>query len=267
MVCQFFLCHGNYGCRLERYPDDRIVSKLGIRLIVPDRPGFGLSTAMKTQHGYEWCKDFEFLLNHLKIGKTHILSTGSGSYFALACAHELPNRLTGVTLVNSMAPFKSVKEFSGMIPHEKLFYAMARHTPKLFKRFAQLCYLGLSKNIDGYFNSVKNYGGYEDSAALSDDNIGKFIKDKIVTACKHSIQGFLQETVVLAKSWDFDITKINTQIDIYHGGLQVAIPSTMSQRLDSLLPNSQFHYYPEQGTYLLYMKWESLLTSIKSFEN
>jgi len=258
------LCHGSYGCRKERFPDDRIATEIGIRLIIPDRPGFGLSTFMNFQHGLEWCQDFKFLIEHLSIAKTHIMSTGSGSYFALACAHEMPERLTGLTLVNSIAPFATVKEFSGMIPHEKLFYAMARHTPTLFKRFAELCYLGLSKNTDWYLKSVKSYGGYQGSVELSDKSFSKFIKDKVFSAYENSVQGAIQETILLTKPWKIDLTTITTQTEIYHGGKQVAIPSSMSQRLNSTIPNSKFHYYPEQGNYLLYVKWASLLNSISS---
>ncbi|MFV1984735.1 MAG: alpha/beta fold hydrolase [Thiohalomonadales bacterium] len=260
------ICHGYYGCRLERYPDDSIVTELGIRLIVPDRPGFGLSTAMQSQQGIEWCQDFEFLLNHLGIDKTHILSTSSGSYFALSCAHEKSERLSGLTLVNSLAPFESVKEFNGMIPHEKISFAMARHTPALYKRFVELCVLGLSKNADWYFNSVKKYGGNQDNITLSDNSLTSFLKHKALTALKHSHQGVIQETLILVKPWKIDLTKINTHVELYHAGEQVAVPSSMSKRLDSLLPDSSFHYLLDQGTYCFYTKWKSLLLSIKNSE-
>ncbi len=259
------LCHGSYGCRLERYPDDSIASNLGIRLIIPDRPGYGFSTALNDQKGLEWCDDFEFLLNKLKIKKIHIMSTGSGSYYALACAQEKTERISGITLINSLAPFHSIKEFSGMISHEKIFYAMARYTPGLFKRFLELCNIGLSKNIDYYFDSIKSVGGEPDTMALSNDKLTQFIRKKVFAAIKNSPQGFIQERILMTKPWDINISAIQTKITIVTGGKQLSIPSSMSQRLHSILPNSLYQEFPEQGTYLIYMKWRELLESIKKF--
>ncbi len=259
------LCHGSYGCRLERYPDDTIASKLGIRLIIPDRAGYGLSSSLDEQNGLEWCDDFEFLLNHLKIETIHVISTGAGSYYALACAQEKSDRISGITLVNSLAPFHSVKEFSGMISHEKIFYSMARYTPRLFKRFFELCHLGLTKNIDYYFKSVETHGGQPDTQALSNKKLNQFIRNKVFTASEHCIQGFIQERILMTRNWKINLSKINTKIKIVTGKKQLAIPSSMSQRLHFLLPNSSYLELPEQGTYLLYMKWRELLESIKKF--
>jgi len=260
------LCHGNYGCRKERYPDDRIATELGIRLIVPDRPGFGLSTKIQTQTGLEWSDDFNYLLDYLGIKKLHLLSTGTGSYFALSCADKYPDKITGLTLVNSIAPFKSINEFQGIIRHEKLSYAMARYTPSLYKRFVELSYLGFNKNFDWYFNSVKTYGRKNNKEYLNDETLATFIKDKVFTAFENSVAGCIQETILLANQWEIDLTSIKTKVDIYHGGNQVAIPLSMSKRLDSFLPNSQYHYLPDQGYYFIYLEWRSLLKSIKSLE-
>jgi len=81
--------------------------------------------------------------------------------------------------VNSVAPFESIKEFSGMVPHDKIFFGLARHAPYLFKRFAELTLAGLIKNIDWYFKSLEVYGGEMDRGTISNEELVKHLKDMV----------------------------------------------------------------------------------------
>lgn len=253
------LCHGSYGCYIERYPDDKLTHSLGIRLIVPDRPGYGESDVKLDRSGVDWSEDLLQLIEHLGISKVSLLGVGVGGYFAIAAAYKLSNYLNKVVLVNSVAPFESVKEFSGMVPHDKIFFGLARHAPSLFKRFAVLTLAGLKKNIDWYFKSLEIYGGQNDRQTISNDDLVKHLKDMVCLASHHGITGFIQDMIIITKEWDFPLSAIHTHVSIYHGEKQVAIPLSMGHRLKNTLPINKSYFMANEGNYLLLNQWERIM--------
>jgi pimeloyl-ACP methyl ester carboxylesterase len=80
------LAHRTAGSRLERHPDDAIARSLGARLIVPDRPGYGLSTFQRGRTLLEWPEDVVALADALGIERFALLGLGGGGPYALACA-------------------------------------------------------------------------------------------------------------------------------------------------------------------------------------
>jgi pimeloyl-ACP methyl ester carboxylesterase len=82
--------HGTPSCRLEYRFWDPAAKRLNARLIVPDRPGMGLSTHYRDRKLLDWPKDVEALMRHLKVDRYHVLGGSGGGPFALACAKQLP---------------------------------------------------------------------------------------------------------------------------------------------------------------------------------
>lgn len=63
---------------------------LGIRVIAPERPGFGLSTVQPNRRIMGWPADIQALARHLSLSRFAILGGSGGGPYALACAQGLP---------------------------------------------------------------------------------------------------------------------------------------------------------------------------------
>ena len=60
--------HGNPGSRYMRHPDDSLTYGMGVRLITPDRPGYGLSDFQPDRTLLDCPSDIEQLANMLGLG-------------------------------------------------------------------------------------------------------------------------------------------------------------------------------------------------------
>src|SRR5438270_9631768 len=88
-------CHGSPSSRLERHVEDPAdYLRWGVRLIVPDRPGFGRSDPRPGRRVLGWPDDVRELLDHLRIDRFAVLSLSGGAAYALACAHAFGNRVS-----------------------------------------------------------------------------------------------------------------------------------------------------------------------------
>jgi pimeloyl-ACP methyl ester carboxylesterase len=85
-------------------PARRAAKRLGIRLVCVERPGVGDSTNHRYQAFREWARDIAVVADELGHEKFAVVGLSGGGPYALACAHELKDRVTVVGLLGSVCP-------------------------------------------------------------------------------------------------------------------------------------------------------------------
>jgi len=99
-----FFFHGFLSSRLETYPLDRLALRRGIRIIAPDRPGFGLSSPQPHRRILDWPADVAAFADRLQIPRFAVLGCSGGGPYALACAHALPREVMSAVGLFAAAP-------------------------------------------------------------------------------------------------------------------------------------------------------------------
>ncbi|KAI1426640.1 Alpha/Beta hydrolase protein [Xylaria sp. FL1777] len=103
-----FFFHGFPSSRLEAEGILKLVHREDLRIIAPERPGFGLSTFNPRYRVTDWPGDVRALAAHLGINRFAILGGSGGAPYALACARALPAEM--MSAVGIMAPAAPWKE-------------------------------------------------------------------------------------------------------------------------------------------------------------
>ncbi len=75
--------HGGLVCGLDISPAHEIARELGIRIISPDRPGIGKSSAKSGRTLLDWASDVRELADTLKLGRFGIVGWSMGGQYAL----------------------------------------------------------------------------------------------------------------------------------------------------------------------------------------
>jgi pimeloyl-ACP methyl ester carboxylesterase len=128
-----FVFHGNPNSRLlwGLIPGSPFLPN--VRLIAPDRPGFGQTDFKEGVTTLEnWPKDIAALADHLGIKKFAIFGPSGGGPYALACAWKMPERLTAVGVFASVGPFIPETD-KNLAPPVRLMWAKAPKLPRLFR--------------------------------------------------------------------------------------------------------------------------------------
>jgi pimeloyl-ACP methyl ester carboxylesterase len=99
-----FFFHGGNDSRLEAAILDETAQKLGVRIIAPDRPGYGRSTFQAQRTFLDWPNDIAQLADALGIVQFAVAGHSGGGPHAAVVAYGMPERLTSVTLISSAAP-------------------------------------------------------------------------------------------------------------------------------------------------------------------
>src|SRR5437868_4736543 len=72
------LMHGFPDSHITRHPDDGLTTSLGVRLIIPDRPGTGLSSFKPARSLVERVEDVAELADLLKLPRFAVLGWSAG---------------------------------------------------------------------------------------------------------------------------------------------------------------------------------------------
>lgn len=102
-----FYFHGAPGSRLEGQLFAESNQEFGIRMIIPDRPGYGLSDNQENRTYLDWAQDVAELADHLGIERFAVLGYSSGGPYAAVVAHQLPGRVTVAVIVAGEGPYAS----------------------------------------------------------------------------------------------------------------------------------------------------------------
>lgn len=96
--------HGFPMSRLEGWSIDRMARRRRLRVIAPDRPGFGLSTFRDQRRITDWPVDVRALASHLGLERFAILGVSGGGPYAVACASALPREMLSAVGVVAGGP-------------------------------------------------------------------------------------------------------------------------------------------------------------------
>jgi len=84
-------------------PFPRSYPEAGVRLIIPDRPGSGLSDFQPC--GASWiARDVTALADSLGIGRFAVAGHSSGGSYVAACAYKYPQRITAAAILSGIGP-------------------------------------------------------------------------------------------------------------------------------------------------------------------
>ena len=93
-------CHGTPSSRLEGLVLHHAALG-GVRVLVPDRPGFGRSDPQPGRSLTDWARDVAALADQLGIQRFAVSGISGGGPHALACAAQLGDRVSVVIPVNA----------------------------------------------------------------------------------------------------------------------------------------------------------------------
>ncbi|HEC20651.1 MAG TPA: alpha/beta fold hydrolase [Gammaproteobacteria bacterium] len=252
--------HGILGCRYERQPDDLATRHLGIRLIIPDRPGYGLSDPAPN-HGYlDFADDLLALMNHLDLERCSIMGLSVGAVYASALAYKAPQRLHRLAMISTTPPFRSFADFVDMPASLKLLVAFSKYLPSAAKMITETAIHNACKDPDKFLANIPVCPS--DQAIFSHPILKDHIKHCLLAGNRHHQDGFIKDILLSAKPWPFPIADVRIPIDFWHGTKDTHSPLTRVQPVINAARNQRFFPVENGGHFLIYDYWQKILDTL-----
>lgn len=257
-----FLMHPSSGSRLHYHPDESVIYENKLRVITPDRPGFGLSDPRPNATIVNFSDDLCELADQLRIDKFVLLSYGGGAPYALACNAKLSPRVLQTILISPVSPFGDKNLFST----NKLLGELALYFPGATYPILKFMTRSLLVDPACYYKQVYIHACESDVAGFANPEVIDCILLALREGMRQGSTALLNDLRLISRDWDIDFSSITQPISIWHGTLDQHVPIGLVQQLHQSLPNASLTEIKEHGHLLIYYCWRDILNTIKSEE-
>ncbi len=241
-----FYFHGWPASRLGAEKYHVLAKKLHVRIIAPDRPGYGLSDFQKDRTFLDWPDDVVALADYLKIKKFSVMGVSGGGPYAAVCAYKIPQRITKTGIVVGLAPIYSRKALDGMMWMAKIGWMHYGKFGVIRSISSMLQYLnarwGPSWGLYRYL-----FGAKADRKMYRDPAIRRAAKKIFQEAFRQGYKGPELDLKLYTTAWGFTLRDIVKKMYLWYGADDQNVSLNMGKYYAREIPKSRLIIYPGEG--------------------
>lgn len=253
--------HGTPGSRFMLMLAHDAAADLGIRLLAPERPGFGLSTFQKGRTLAGWAQDMDAFTKALGIERFAVAGVSGGGPYAAACAAALPDRVMAVGLVSPIGPVVECKGVGWG------HYCAFRVFPRIPGVVQAIFALGRALFLywpRGIFGLIISRAAVSDWKVLSQGTVRRNLIRGVAEGFRPGIRGGVEEMRIFSRAWDVDLTRVRAPCILWQGLADRNVPVASALWLGELIPGCRVHRIEGAGHYWVFDNIREVLSSIAS---
>ena len=246
--------NGTPASSLLYEPHLRDAEERGLRLVSYDRPGYGGSTRTEGRTIADCATDGAAVCDALGIDRFAVWGVSGGGPHALATAALLPERVTAIAALASVAPFKAdgLDFFEGMGEQNvEDFKAVLRsddeHRETLERQRNELSAISPEQLVEAWATLL----GPADLDVL-DGRIAAFILESTLEGIGRSLDGWFDDDLAITWPWGFDLGSIEAPALYWHGEQDKFVPFSHGLWLSERIPGVEARLTPEDGHLTLF---------------
>ncbi|MGH9302810.1 MAG: alpha/beta fold hydrolase [Acidimicrobiales bacterium] len=238
-----FVLHGTPGCRLNRHPNEELVSSLGARILTYDRPGYGGSDRQRGRAVADCAGDVAAIADLCDLERFAVTGGSGGGPHALAVAALLGERVTRAICAVGVAPLEAlgdgwtdgmdpenVKEFGWtMTGEERLVTELEKEHDKLRQTV-----LSEPSAVLDQFDLPE-----PDREVLARPDFAEVLRESILEAARNGVWGWADDDLAFLKPWGFELTDIAVPTRIQYGSSDVMVPPSHGEWLAANVPGAE----------------------------
>lgn len=253
-------CHGGLVCGLDAAPFDGPAKALGLRVLAPDRPGIGLSSLQPGRGLLGWADDVRELADRLGLERFAVAGWSMGGPYALACAHALPERVSGVSIIAGCLPLDDPAVYAQLNRMDQHFTGLSEHHPAEARAAFQA--LGeLAQRTPQAYNALSARGLCAADAQAIHDLPAPGLAGMAAPALR-SGDGMVEEYRAWRRPWGFAPADIRIPTAIWQGEDDTLVPPAWAKAMAVQIPGSVLHRLPGAGHMLVWQRSSEILAEI-----
>ena len=211
-------CHGVPSSRVEGdlIIDGALASAMGLRLIVPDRPGMGRSTYQAARRITGWPDDVAELAAHLRLERFSVLGSSGGAPYAIACGLAYPDRVRAVGVLGGVAPPDTPGMLRAMSAPLRLMFRLSRLAPAMLRAVYRLNLRALSRGGERAGDRMAKWAPEPDRVLLQRPEIRDGFTACFVEACREGTAGPALDVKLIAQPWGIDLSAMRAPTFLWH---------------------------------------------------
>jgi pimeloyl-ACP methyl ester carboxylesterase len=233
------------------------LEKYDLRILTPDRPGYGKSDVNEVVNIQEDVRDAERILDFFGIETIELVSVSGGTPFAIKSAIGLGSRVKSFGIFCGLAPlgiheFRSELRLLSILSLKAAPYLPGRIASQAIRRMgAQRLKKGSegqSKVIDFFMPKSES-----DKLILRDQRMIASLNTALMEAFNHEGKGPKRDARLYFAEDAVPWNQLTVPVKIYHGREDQILPYTLAQKLAAHIPQAELTITEHDGHFSLPM--------------
>jgi len=258
-----FVFQGSPGSRLFN-PDVETTEATGVRILSPDRPGYGTSDPKIGRSVLDWASDLGEIADALGLDRFPVLGWSSGGQFALGVAVGLGERVTSVALVAADGPpfdVPGVRE--SWSPEVAALVDLIRADPaaarvRLLER--QRWYADDPGSIIRRADAMA--GDDPDAVLRRIPAIRGALDTMFREGARQGSAGFVDDLIAYYSPWGFSPADVRQPTSVWWGDEDLLVARSHTDYLATTIPGARLHVEPGEGHLLPVRHWAAILAEL-----
>lgn len=224
--------HGTPGSRRLGALLDEAAADAGVRVLAPDRPGYGRSSPWPARSASDDGHVVEAVLDDADVETAGLVAFSGGAVSALATATTRPERVERVDIVSGATP-PSVSE--EMPTAQRSLGVLATKVPLVLRGLFR-GQAWLAGRLDPSFVVAQYTTG--DASTVPDD-VAAVVRDDFVEAFAHHRHGAVTEVRRIVGEWGIDFDAVEPAVQLWHGTDDTNVPIGDARRFEARISGAQ----------------------------
>lgn len=241
--------HGTPGARGQVAPQAREVAhELNVRIIALERPGIGLSTSHHYDAIVEFASDVEEFCDAKGIDRYSVAGLSGGGPYALACAHEMPDRVVAVAILGGVAPTVGADAAEGgVVKLTRTFSPFLRHSQVPMSFLMRRLIRVLTPYADNALELFANVMPPGDQRIFEDLALRHMFKEDLIRGGRKQMRAMFHDAYLFGRDWGFALKDIRVPIHLWYGDADNIVPVEHGLHMAKILPDSNLRVREEEG--------------------
>jgi pimeloyl-ACP methyl ester carboxylesterase len=244
--------HGTPGSRFMFAIADAPARELGIRLLAPERPGFGISSYHPGRTLASYAADIAVFADVLGIERFAVAGVSGGGPYAAACAALLPERVVALGLISPVGPVCAGEGAEKIGPgHHVLFRVSPRVPPLLWPVFSlgRCAFLYAPMSV---YSFLLGRAAPSDWKILTRGDVRRNLLAGVAEGMRPGVRAGLQDMRLFSRPWDIPFDAIRAPAFLWQGTSDRNVPPSAAFKLGELIPGCQVQRIEGAGHYWVF---------------
>ena len=245
--------HGAPTSRLDLVPFDETLAAHHVRVLAPDRPGYGGSTANPGRLRADWTADAEQFLDTLGIDRVAVVGYSAGGPYAVEFAATCPERVMALGVLAGTTDMGWPGAWENYRPDDV-------EVLRLDDPDAAVTRCGEIHGADGsgIAEGLPNLAP-RDEVMLADETMATALYTTMGEGLRQGILGYAEDAFAEGRAWTFNADAICVPAFVLHGEPDTIVPIAHGQHTAEVISNAELITYPDHGHLSLVLEAPALL--------
>ena len=256
--------HGTPGSRYMFALTDGAARARRLRVVAPERAGYGLSDFRRQRSLAEAASDLEQCANALGLRRFALIGVSGGGPYAVAAAAAMPRRIALLALINPVGPIAAYDRRIRMSKVHRLIFTRLGRSDAVCAAFfwslrtlvqysPGLCYRALQQRVPA-----------SDRAVLARDEVRANLRAALREGLRPGIDGARQDLRLYCADWHLPLGDIDVPSVLWQGSDDAIVPPGAAYALAETLPNCRLDVVQGGGHYWIFSGFERVLDAARA---